>query len=52
MSIWGGNRELAQALWSVRDRLDDKALNAFIKKIRVFAIADQDRWGCWINEFS
>jgi len=50
ISIWGGSRELAQALWSVRDRCDDEALNAFIKKIRVFAVADQDRWGYWINK--
>jgi hypothetical protein len=48
--IWGGSRELAQALWSVRDRRDKKAMAAFIDKIRVYAIGDQDRWGYWINK--
>ncbi len=48
--IWGGSRELAQALWSVRDRRNKKELAAFIKKIRVFCIEDQDRWGYWINK--
>lgn len=48
--IWGGSRELAQALWSVRDWRDKKALAAVIDKIRVYAIGDQDRWGYWINK--
>jgi hypothetical protein len=48
--IWGGSRELAQALWSVRDRRDKKAMTAFIEKIRIYAVGDQDRWGYWINK--
>lgn len=50
ISVWGGCRELAQALWSVRERRNKKEMSAFIKNIRVYAIADQDRWGYWINK--
>lgn len=48
--IWGGSRELAQALWSVRDRRNKKEMAAFTKKIRVYCLEDQDRWGYWINK--
>lgn len=48
--IWGGPRELAQALWRVEKERSATEFAAFKSKIRVFAIADQDETGPWIRE--
>ncbi|HEX2528778.1 MAG TPA: nucleoside hydrolase-like domain-containing protein [Geminicoccus sp.] len=37
--VWGGSRELAQAVYKVRNTRSDKAFHAFIDKLRVYAIA-------------
>jgi len=42
-SIWGGPRELAQAIWKASQTRSEEQLAAFKKKIRVHSIADQDR---------
>ncbi|MDH7601710.1 MAG: DUF1593 domain-containing protein [Armatimonadota bacterium] len=47
--IWGGPRELAQALWRVEKERTKEELAAFKSKIRVFAISDQDRTASWIR---
>jgi hypothetical protein len=50
--IWGGSRELAQALWKVQNTRNKEQLAAFCKKIQVHAIGDQDRHRDWIiNNF-
>jgi hypothetical protein len=49
-SIWGGPRELAQAIWRLDQRLSDKELSAIKKKIRVHSINDQDRTAGWIKK--
>jgi hypothetical protein len=48
--IWGGSADLAQALWKVQQTRSAEALQAFIRKIRVHAIADQDATGPWIRQ--
>jgi len=47
--IWGGSRELHQALWRVRQSRTPAATQAFVAKLRVHAIADQDGHGAPIR---
>lgn len=42
VAIWGGQTDLAQALWRVRRDRGAAGLGKFIEKIRVHDIADQD----------
>ncbi|GAA5222411.1 DUF1593 domain-containing protein [Membranihabitans marinus] len=42
VAIWGGQRELAQALWKVKENRSESELNNFCDKIQVHAIGDQD----------
>lgn len=48
LAIWGGQRELAQALWKVRSTRSPAEVDAFIKKLRVYAIENQDGHERWI----
>ncbi|CCH57273.1 hypothetical protein BN8_06684 [Fibrisoma limi BUZ 3] len=48
--IWGGSADLAQALWKVRQTRSADAIDAFVAKLRVHAIYDQDQTGPWIRE--
>ena len=48
-TIWGGPRELAQAIWKVQTTRSAEELAAFKRKIRVHSIADQDRTAGWIK---
>jgi hypothetical protein len=48
--IWGGQTELAQALWRVREDRGDDGLKNFLARIRVYDIDDQDRIQPWIFE--
>ena len=50
VSIWGGPRELAQAIWKVQTTRSAEELAAFKRKIRVHSIADQDRTAGWVKE--
>ncbi|HPE74666.1 MAG TPA: DUF1593 domain-containing protein [Draconibacterium sp.] len=50
--IWGGQRELVQALWKIQESRSKDAVSAFCKKIQVHAIGDQDKHRDWIlNNF-
>ncbi len=48
IAIWGGQTDLAQALWRVRNDRGADGLQQFIAKIRVHDIADQDGILGWI----
>ena len=50
ISIWGGANTLAQTLFDVRKERSPAALQAFISKIRVYTISDQDDAGPWIRK--
>jgi hypothetical protein len=41
--IFGGQTDLAQALWKVKNSRSAKAYNLFLSKIRVYDINDQDK---------
>jgi hypothetical protein len=49
ITAWGGTNTLAQALMDVRASRSTEALNAFVSKLRVYAISDQDDAGPWIR---
>lgn len=42
IAIWGGQTDLAQALWRVEQDRGRKGLEQFISKVRIYDIADQD----------
>ncbi len=48
ITIWGGQTDLAQAMWRVRNDRGSEGLKRFIAKIRVHDIADQDKIVEWI----
>lgn len=47
--VWGGLRELAQALWKVQQTRSQAELVSFCRKIQVHAIGDQDKHRDWIT---
>ncbi len=49
ISIWGGQTDLAQALWRVKKDRGDRGLMEFIKKMRVYDIGDQDGIAGWMR---
>lgn len=49
VSVWGGANTLAQALWDVRATRNAAALEAFVGKLRVYTISDQDDAGHWLR---
>lgn len=50
IAIWGGQTDLAQALWRVRNDRPSDGLATFLKKLRVYDISDQDGIQPWIQE--
>jgi hypothetical protein len=42
IAIWGGQTDLAQALWRVKHERGAAGLAAFVARLRVYDIADQD----------
>ncbi len=49
ISVWGGPNCLAQALWDVKNERSEAELNAFVSKLRVYTISDQDNSGPWLR---
>ncbi len=49
ISVWGGANCLAQALWDVRNERSAEQLAAFVSKLRVYTISDQDNSGRWMR---
>lgn len=50
IAIWGGPNTLAQALWYIRSNEDEKTAERLYRKLRVYAISDQDDSGPWIRK--
>ena len=48
--VWGGPNCLAQALWKVKETRSSEEVDAFVKKLRVYTISDQDDSGPWIRK--
>jgi len=49
VTAWGGANCLAQALWTVRETRTPEELSAFVAKLRVYTISDQDNSGPWMR---
>lgn len=47
---WGGPNCLAQALWKLEQTESPEALAGYVKKLRVYAISDQDESGPWMRK--
>ncbi|MCX7887270.1 MAG: DUF1593 domain-containing protein [Verrucomicrobiae bacterium] len=47
--IWGGQTDLAQALWRVKTARGEAGFRAFAKKFRVYDINDQDGIADWMR---
>lgn len=43
VQAWGGGNTLAQAIWRLQKERSEEELNAFLHKIRMYTITDQDR---------
>ena len=49
ISIWGGQTDLAQALWRVKQDRGTAGLATFVRRFRVYDIADQDGIAEWMR---
>lgn len=49
ISVWGGVNCLAQALWDVKNTRSQPEIDAFVARLRVYTISDQDDAGRWIR---
>jgi hypothetical protein len=47
VTLWGGSADLAQALYHVRAMRTAEQVKAFVAKLRVYSISDQDDAGPW-----
>jgi len=43
ITVWGGGNTLAQAIWYIQQNRSPEELKAFLHKLRVYTITDQDR---------
>lgn len=48
IAIWGGQTDLAQALYRVKNDRSEADYQAFLNRIRVYDVADQDRIFDWM----
>lgn len=49
IAIWGGQTDLAQALWRARRDRGDAGLRELAAQLRIYDIGDQDRIADWIG---
>jgi len=49
IAIWGGQTDLAQALWRVKKDRDDQGYREYVRRLRVFDIGDQDGIADWMR---
>jgi hypothetical protein len=49
IAIWGGQTDLGQALWRVRQDRGDEGLAEFTRMFRVYDINDQDGLAAWLR---
>ncbi len=50
ITIWGGQTDLAQALWRVKHERGSEGLADFVRRFRVYDIADQDGIADWMRK--
>lgn len=50
IGLWGGANTLAQAVWQVGRTRSGPELDAFLSRLRIHAISDQDNSGMWLRK--
>jgi hypothetical protein len=50
ITVWSGANCLAQALWDLKRARSPAEVDAFVAKLRVYTISDQDDAGYWIRQ--
>lgn len=50
VAIWGGQTDLAQALWRVKNDRGAVGLMTFAARLRVYDISDQDKMAAWMRQ--
>ena len=50
VGLWGGANTLAQALWQAEQTETAESFDTMIRKLRIYAISDQDYAGRWMRE--
>lgn len=50
VGVWGGPREVAQAIWDVKNTRSEAEVKKFIGKLRIFLIAYQDASHGWLMD--
>ncbi|MCS7468627.1 DUF1593 domain-containing protein [Stieleria sp. ICT_E10.1] len=50
ISVWGGPREVSQAIWDVKNNRSKAELKRFISKLRIFLIYYQDSTHGWLMD--
>lgn len=50
IGLWGGANTLAQAIWQVRQERSDEEFFAFLHKLRIYGISDQDASSKWMRD--
>lgn len=50
VTIWGGQTDLGQALWRVKHDRGPAGLQDFVRRFRVYDIADQDGLADWLRD--
>ncbi|MGF1637401.1 MAG: nucleoside hydrolase-like domain-containing protein [Cyclobacteriaceae bacterium] len=48
--LWGGSNTLAQALWKINQTMPAAEKDRLVRKLRVYAISDQDNAAPWIRQ--
>jgi hypothetical protein len=48
--VWGGTNCLAQSLWKIKQTMPAEQAEKLYKKLRIYAISDQDDAGPWIRK--
>jgi hypothetical protein len=48
--VWGGPREVGQAIWKVQKSRSPAELEKFLSKLRIFLIANQDGSADWMKQ--
>ena len=49
LTFWGGQTDLAQALWRVKHERGAASLTAFVSAFRVYDVSDQDGLADWLH---
>ena len=50
IGLWGGANTLAQAIWQAEQSETPESFDKMLKKLRIYAISDQDHAGHWLRE--